>query len=210
MVNKVKVLIASNRHDFVTSISNALVSIGSRNQPQVIGDMQELLSSIKTVDEPVIIADKYFFGLYLQIRINIIKCMSKKAKILFCDRGTNQIHFGYRLYKIGADGFINGMENGYEFTKALTEFFDILRFFSEDIKEGISNGALIECRNFIAEITSTEMSVVLAKANGMASKEYPGMHQGQFNYKLLCFKRKCGITNDGELYILLRGLGLCE
>lgn len=172
-------------------------------------DDNDLIYNIKSSGHCYLFFDKYFLSYILKYKINILKILNDKIKIIFCEQGCCSRYFGMRLFDIGADGYISNIENKTEFIEKLKLLFSGKKLFPEEViysLEKIDN--LIERKN-CTDITDKELEIGIYLGQGKSLKEVSSLVKINMNclsVHLHRLKKKIGFKSINDFMLLNKQL----
>ena len=134
-------------------------------------DMEIFYHLQKAEDEIIVIFDRFFLSYILKFTLIYLKAMNNRMKIVFCERGSCIREFGLRLYELGVDGFICGIEHEDLFVAKLKKVENGDKCFPDEMKDSDGYLQVNSDRKGCVEITCAEFTVGLYLGKVFTNKE---------------------------------------
>ena len=168
-------------------------------------DMEIFYHLQKSEDEIIVIFDRFFLSYILKFKLIYLKAMNNRMKIVFCERGSCIREFGLRLYELGVDGFICGIEREDVFIAKLKKILTGGKIFPDEMKDASGYLDNSSDRKACVEITYAEFTVGIYLGKGFTNKEISGITGLSMNAvrnHAHWLKKKIGYKSMNDLTIL--------
>lgn len=203
-----KVIIGSKNEIFHREISQTIRSILKDVDIINLREWANLINEVRTKENTVLVCDKFFLGLKNGLRKDILTSLNCELKIAVLDYGTDQIFLGFRLYDLGFSCFLNEIEKEKKLYEGLNAFFTFGKYYPPVIREEIDNGKLMDIKEYLGDVTDSEIEVGIKKSIGMSSKEIDVEHPNRADLKYHRFIRKTGYTRNDDMKQFLNNLDM--
>ena len=181
----------------------------------VIGDknviscksIYEIHNAIKYKNDIAIIFDKYFLGFVISYELVRIHYLNDKVLTYFVDLDDVSHYFAMRIHQLGVEGFIPNIENKEYFKKSVLQIQSGKKLFPASVTRSFDEDDYLLDREFISEITATEMEIALYLSKGYCAKEIcyrTGFKPGTVSRYTKRLKRKIGFYKPGDLELLCK------
>ena len=181
----------------------------------VIGDINviicksiyEIHNAIKYKNDIAIIFDKYFLGFVISYELVRIHYLNDKVLTYFVDLDDVSHYFAMRIHQLGVEGFIPNIENKEYFKKSVLQIQSGKKLFPASVTRSFDEDDYLLDREFISEITATEMEIALYLSKGYCAKEIcyrTGFKPGTVSRYTKRLKRKIGFYKPGDLELLCK------
>ena len=112
-----------------------------------------------------------------------------------------------RIHQLGVEGFIPNIENKEYFKKSVLQIQSGKKLFPASVTRSFDEDDYLLDREFISEITATEMEIALYLSKGYCAKEIcyrTGFKPGTVSRYTKRLKRKIGFYKPGDLELLCK------
>ena len=162
-------------------------------------------------DNVLLIFDRLFMGFILKYKMNFLRSINRKMKIVFVETGYCILELGLRLWEVGADGFICEIENEKAFNNGFNQILSGTRYFPEVALDDVKSGVFQNNRRITLELTDSEYNVGLYLGKGFTLKEISyvlNIPYSTVKTSSSVMKRKIGFKSANDLIILNQRLAL--
>ncbi|MDY4832565.1 MAG: hypothetical protein SO161_08535 [Treponema sp.] len=167
----------------------------------------EIHNAIKYKNDIAIIFDKYFLGFVISYELVRIHYLNDKVLTYFVDLDDVSHYFAMRIHQLGVEGFIPNIENKEYFKKSVLQIQSGKKLFPASVTRSFDEDDYLLDREFISEITVTEMEIALYLSKGYCAKEIcyrTGFKPGTVSRYTKRLKRKIGFYKPGDLELLCK------
>lgn len=167
----------------------------------------EIHNAIKYKNDIAIIFDKYFLGFVISYELVRIHYLNDKVLTYFVDLDDVSHYFAMRIHQLGVEGFIPNIENKEYFKKSVLQIQSGKKLFPASVTRSFDEDDYLLDREFISEITATEMEIGLYLSKGYCAKEIcyrTGFKPGTVSRYTKRLKRKIGFYKPGDLELLCK------
>lgn len=166
-----KVILAVIDEDTKKIVYKAAKNLFGEKQITLCESSKELYELVKYANDAAVIFDKYFFGYIISNRYERLKAINENLLKYFVEIGDGSNCFGMRVYKLGATGYIHGIENEETFENAMRRIQNGERIFPDDVSKAMSKIISAAEKRCINEVTNKEMSEAVYLSQGKIQKD---------------------------------------
>ena len=195
-----KVLFASSDFLVKGTINECMKKNFSYMECYDVSEVQNLKFHVAVQEETILLIDKFFLGYSLKGKIECLKNINPKLRVIFVEKDLCSIFFALRVYNLHADGYVCNVEDVEKLKKNLESLLAGNFSFPEIVRDAISNGENIDNR-YCGELTDQELKVAIMLGKGYTIKEIAA----EFNSSKhnICnfihiIKRKIGFKCDAD------------
>ena len=204
MINKI--VIACCDDEIKGIMKKYCSSVLGENHVMVCESLNEMHNEIK-YEDVAIIFDKYFLGFVVSYELVRIRYLNDKALTYFVDMGDVAHYFAMRVHQLGVDGFIPMIEDKEYLKKSIQKIQIGIKTYPESVQRCFDEEDYLLDREFISEVTTSEMAIALYISKGCTTKEicyYTGLSKSSVCNYTKRLKRKIGYNKPGDLELLSR------
>lgn len=215
MNGKVKKVIICMTDEWTKKLTKELVERYMRGAQVIDGtNDQEIFYYLQKLgDDILLIFDRLFMGFILKYKIMYLRSINQNMKIIYCECGNCITEFGLRLWELGVDGFICGIEKEISFPKAIDKICNGDRTFPEIISDMVKSGEKEDRRRNSLELTDSEYLVGMYMGKGYNTKEISGVTGltiDSVRTLSSTMKRKIGYKGPNDLIVLNQRLSVFD
>ncbi len=206
MINKI--VVACCDIEIQNIVKETVSSLLGDNSVIICKNIYEIHSAIKyNKDDIAIIFDKYFLGFVISYELVRIHYLNDKALTYFVDLDDVSHYFAMRIHQLGVNGFIPNIENKDFFKKSVLLIQSGKKVYPNSVARSFEEEDYLLDREYISEITTTEMEIALYLSKGYCAKEIcyrTGFKAGTVSHYIKRIKRKIGYYKPGDLELLCK------
>ena len=197
------ILACSERDTKKITVDNAF-SLYRENQICICKNISDLFKASRYASDTAIVFDKYFMGFIMSDTLKGLKMMNDKLSFYFVEVGECSPYLAMRTKKLGADGFISGIEFDNNCKNGLLKVREGIRTFPKEIQPYIDKKEKIDSK-LISDVTPSEKIVGIGLTVGKTQKEISfDAHIARQNVSLYKHRllKKIGYREPRDMYIL--------
>lgn len=187
------------------AVTSALALFGEKHVC-ICNNVSGLFKAGETTADAAIIFDKYFMGFVMNDILRCLKILNKTLKFYFVETGECSPFLAVRTHKLGASGFIPGIECSDNRKKGFLEIREGLNSYPDDIVRYIEHREYIDPK-CITDVTRSEKEIGICLNMGKTQKEIcSAVHLSRQNVSLFThrLKRKVGYREPFDMWLLTR------
>ena len=205
MINKI--VVACCDVEIQNIVKETVSSVIGDKNVIICKSIYEIHNAIKYKNDIAIIFDKYFLGFVISYELVRIHYLNDKVLTYFVDLDDVSHYFAMRIHQLGVEGFIPNIENKEYFKKSVLQIQSGKKLFPASVTRSFDEDDYLLDREFISEITATEMEIALYLSKGYCAKEIcyrTGFKPGTVSRYTKRLKRKIGFYKPGDLELLCK------
>ena len=205
MINKI--VVACCDVEIQNIVKETVSSVIGDKNVIICKSIYEIHNAIKYKNDIAIIFDKYFLGFVISYELVRIHYLNDKVLTYFVDLDDVSHYFAMRIHQLGVEGFILNIENKEYFKKSVLQIQSSKKLFPASVTRSFDEDDYLLDREFISEITATEMEIALYLSKGYCAKEIcyrTGFKPGTVSRYTKRLKRKIGFYKPGDLELLCK------
>ena len=205
MINKI--VVACCDVEIQNIVKETVSSVIGDKNVIICKSIYEIHNAIKYKNDIAIIFDKYFLGFVISYELVRIHYLNDKVLTYFVDLDDVSHYFAMRIHQLGVEGFIPNIENKEYFKKSVLQIQSGKKLFPASVTRSFDEDDYLLDREFISEITVTEMEIALYLSKGYCAKEIcyrTGFKPGTVSRYTKRLKRKIGFYKPGDLELLCK------
>lgn len=205
MINKI--VVACCDVEIQNIVKETVSSVIGDKNVIICKNIYEIHNAIKYKNDIAIIFDKYFLGFVISYELVRIHYLNDKVLTYFVDLDDVSHYFAMRIHQLGVEGFIPNIENKEYFKKSVLQIQSGKKLFPASVTRSFDEDDYLLDREFISEITATEMEIALYLSKGYCAKEIcyrTGFKPGTVSRYTKRLKRKIGFYKPGDLELLCK------
>ena len=169
MINKI--VVACCDVEIQNIVKETVSSVIGDKNVIICKSIYEIHNAIKYKNDIAIIFDKYFLGFVISYELVRIHYLNDKVLTYFVDLDDVSHYFAMRIHQLGVEGFIPNIENKEYFKKSVLQIQSGKKLFPASVTRSFDEDDYLLDREFISEITATEMEIALYLSKGYCAKE---------------------------------------
>ena len=200
-----KVFIASTNEVIKGIIRECVLAIYPRQQIIDVCDDISLMYHLKCSDDDVIFFDKFFLGYVLKFKLINLKIINNNLRIIFCELGECSLHFGFRVWDFGADGYICNISDEEDFKKKLKTVFTGQKCFPTEVMDGLKKPEYLNDKRGFSDVTDVEYQIGMYLGQGKTPKEIGiilNIARSTVSHHYYWLKRKIGFKTMDDITTL--------
>lgn len=162
-------------------------------------------------DNVLLIFDRLFMGYILKYKMEFLRSINPRMKIIFVETGFCVLELGLRLWEVGADGFICEIEDEKIFNTGINKIISGAKYFPEIVHTDVKTGNNQNNRRVSLELTDSEYIVGVYLGKGYTLKEISyatNIPYSTVKTSSSVMKRKIGFKSANDLMILNQRLAI--
>ena len=205
MINKI--VVACCDVEIQNIVKETVSSVIGDKNVIICKSIYEIHNAIKYKNDIAIIFDKYFLGFVISYELVRIHYLNDKVLTYFVDLDDVSHYLAMRIHQLGVEGFIPNIENKEYFKKSVLQIQSGKKLFPASVTRSFDEDDYLLDREFISEITATQMEIALYLSKGYCAKEIcyrTGFKPGTVSRYTKRLKRKIGFYKPGDLELLCK------